>query len=229
MKKLLALLLTLALSLTAVCALAEETVTALGSSNVSLTPDLATFTVGVTTQDASVTSAQAANAKTMQSVLDALYALNVAESDVRTENYGVNALYGYSNGKIGDQQYLKGYEVSNGVTVTVRDIAQLGSLLDATVAAGANQTYGLSFQSTQNAAAYDQALQAATKEALRKAELIAQATGKTVADVLSLTEQNGGSAFYTANTTYDIAAASTPIEVGTLTVTATVEAVVSVE
>ena len=77
---------------------------------------------------------------------------------------------------------VTGYEVSNTVTVVVRDLAQLPSLLDAAVEAGANNVYSLGFQSSQQAAAYDQALKAAAQDALRKASLIAQAIGKEAGD-----------------------------------------------
>ena len=86
MKKLLGILLVLALVLVSVPALAEgDTVTAIGSGSVTLVPDMATFSVGITTQDALITTAQSANAAAMQAVIDALVALEVAREDIQTE------------------------------------------------------------------------------------------------------------------------------------------------
>ena len=238
MKKMLALILTLSL-FACLCtqpALAESaregasTVTALGTATVTLKPDKATFSVGVSAEDAQVTVAQTANAAVMQKLLDSLKALGVADDDLQTDNYSVSPLYDYQSGKLGDQQILKGYTVSNTVTVTVRQLDQLSQLLDASVAAGANQMYGVTFQSTQNDAAYDQALAAATKDAVRKAGLMATALGRTAGSVLSAEEVTDSYSVYSSakSVAYDVAVA-TPIEVGTLSVTTSVRVVVAVE
>ena len=71
MKKLLGLILALALCAISVSALADDnTVTAIGTGTVTLVPDMATFSVGINTQDALVSTAQAANTAAMQAVLD---------------------------------------------------------------------------------------------------------------------------------------------------------------
>jgi uncharacterized protein YggE len=156
----------LMLALTLVCCLAAaparadaRTVTAEGSATVTVAPDSATFSAGVTTQDVLVTAAQSANADAMQAVLAALKAQGVAEEDLQTYNYSVNPVYDYSSDSY--DPTIKGYSVTNTVQVTVRDLTSLPTLLDAAVAAGANETYGIDFQSTQSSAAYDQALKAA--------------------------------------------------------------------
>lgn len=170
MKTVLAILMVLMLSLTSLTALAEEdaTVTALGSATVTLTPDMASFTVGVTTQDAQVKTAQEANAAAMNGVIDTIKAQGVAPEDIQTQNYSVNPVYDYQTGKLGDQQSLVGYTVSNTVTITVRALDTLPALMDAAITAGANQLYGVSFASSQTDAAMDQAMTAATQDALRR-------------------------------------------------------------
>lgn len=227
MKKTVALLLALLLvCLLALPALAEgddATVTAVGTASVTVTPDRATFTAGVTTQDAQVKTAQALNAAAMTKLLDAFKALGVAAEDLQTQNYTVNPVYEYDSATSSGQQTLTGYMVSNSVVVTVRDLARLPELLDAAVTAGANQTYGIGFESSQTAAAYDQALAAAAQDALRKAKLLAQAAGREAGDVLTLAEANDVYLSYSANKAmaYDVAG-GTPIEAGTLTVSANV-------
>lgn len=236
-KKIVALSLALALLVFAVPALGEsadssdmDTVTAVGTATITLTPDMATFTVGVSTQDQWLAAARKQNAELMQKVLDSLKAAGVDAKDLQTENYSVNPVYDYQNGKFGQLQTLSGYSVSNNVSVTVRKLDQLPDLLDAAVAAGANQTYGVNFQSSQNTAAYDQALAAAAQDALRKAKLMAEAMGRTVGKVISLSEANDVYVSYASSKTfaYD-AAAATPIEAGTLTVSANVRAVVEMQ
>ena len=233
-RKLWILTLALALCLPAAAVLAEadaaNTVTALGTATVTVQPDAATLTIGVTTQDTLVTAAQAANATAMQGILQALRDGGVADADLQTQNYSVNPLYDYQNGKFSNAQTVSGYEVSNNVQVTVRTLDQLPTLLDAAMAAGANQSYGITFISDKSADAYDQAMAAAAADAVRKAKLLAAASGRTPGQVQSLTEATDAYIPFSTGkaVTYD-AMDSTPIENGTLTVTANVRAVLALE
>lgn len=228
MKKLLASLLILLVAAFALPALAEDsaTITATGTATVTLAPDMATFTVGVSTQNTSVADAQSENAQTMQAVLARLKELGITDEDLQTSDYSINPQYDYSS----DTPVLAGYSVSNMVTITVRDLTQLSTLLDESIAAGANQTYGVTFASSHSDDAYDQALAAAAQNALRKAEVMAQSLGQETGKLLAISE-NQDSYYGLANSrlySYD-SASSTPIQSGTLSVTATVTAVVALQ
>ena len=227
MKKLLCLLLILTLSLFAASALAEgNTVSAIGTATVTLEPDMATFSVGITTQDALVATAQAANTTAMQAVLDALTALGISQEDVQTDNYSVYPVYNYDS----STPTVTGYEVSNTVTVIVRSIGQLPSLLDAAVEAGANNVYSLGFQSSEQAAAYDQALKAAAQDAQRKAAMMAQAIGREAGVTQSLAEVSNTGSIYDGGRAYAMELSSSiPIETGRITVSAEVLAVVELK
>ena len=230
MKKTMGLVLILALLVLSSAALADgDTVTAVGTGTVSLVPDMATFTVGITSQDALVATAQAANAEALQAVLDALVSLGVSSDDLQTDNYSVYPVFDYS----ASSPALTGYEISNTVTVIVRDAAQLlslPSLLDAAVEAGANNVYGLTFQSSEQAAAYDQALKAAAQDALRKAALMAQAIGREAGNTLSLTETSRTGDSYYGIRAYSLDSSyAPPIESGMLSVTAEVQALVEMK
>ena len=227
MKKLLCLVLILTLCLFAASALAENaTVSAVGSATITLEPDMASFSVGITTQDALVTTAQAANTAAMQAVLDSLTALGISKEDVQTDNYSVYPVYNYET----STPTVTGYEVSNTVTVIVRNIGQLPSLLDAAVEAGANNVYSLSFQSSEQASAYDQALKAAAQDAQRKAAMMAQAIGREAGATQSLEEISVSGNTYTAVRSYAMELSSTlPIETGSITVSAEVMAVVEMQ
>lgn len=229
MKKLLVLLAVLifcAVSVSA-SALAEGgTVTAVGSGSVTLVPDMATFSIGITTQDVLITTAQNANATAMQAVIDALTALGVAREDIQTEYYSVYPMYDYSD----STPVVTSHEVSNTVTVIVRALDTVPSLLDAAVEAGANNIYSLNFQSSEWNAAYDQALKAAVQDAQRKAALIAQAVGRETGDPLSLTESTSTSAVYAKSFALALdSSMPVPIENGTITVTAEVTVVVEMK
>ncbi|MDD3213718.1 MAG: SIMPL domain-containing protein [Eubacteriales bacterium] len=231
MKKFLVLLLSISLCLTAVPALAEsaaQTVSATGTATVTIAPDMATFTAGVRTDDTQVSAALESNSTAMQAVLAALKAMGVDAQDLQTQTYSVSPNYSYSDN---GQETLTGYVVTNVVTVTVRNLDQLSALLDAAVAAGANQTYGVDLASTHQDEAYEQALQAATKNAVRKAGLIAGALGREAGDVISVTEADNSYYFSTnsRSVAYAMDSGATPIENGILSVTATVDAVVALQ
>jgi uncharacterized protein YggE len=89
---------------------------------------------------------------------------------------------------------LTGYQVSNQVTVTVRDLKKLGRAVDATVGAGANQVNGISFGLADPTAAENAAREAAVKALAAKAELYARATGYRIARLVTLSEGGGYSA-----------------------------------
>ena len=227
MKKIFSLLLIATLCAVSLGAAAEaNTVTATGSATVTLIPDMATFSIGVTSQDALVTTAQTANNAAMQAIIDALALQGVAQEDMQTEWYSVYPIYDYE----GMYPTVTGYEVSNTIVVTVHDLSQIPYLLDAAIEAGANNVYSLSFASSQQLSAYEQALKAAAQDALRKAALIAQAIGRETGDPISLTENGNTSVYYTETSKYSLdSSIATPIENGTVSVTAEVVAVVELK
>lgn len=227
MKKILCMVLILVFALVSASALADtSTVSALGTATVNLVPDIASFSAGITTQDALVSTAQAANSAAMQAVLDALTSLGVSTDDLQTDSYSVYPVYNYET----DTPAVTGYEVSNTVTVVVRDITKLPSLLDAAVEAGANNVYSLGFQSSENASAYDQALKAASQDALRKAAMMAEAIGREAGTTLSMEELSSATPYYSTAHAYDMLSSSyAPIETGSITVSAQVEATVELK
>lgn len=194
-------------------------ITVNGSASVRLAPDYATLSLGVETKDKAAGEAIRQNAAAMDALIAALKAAGVAEGDLATASFSLNpydenSYYG-SGGKIG-------YMVSNTLTVTVRDLDAVGSLIDTAVAAGANQVYGLSFQSDHSAEAEQQALKAAIANATSRAALMAEAAGSKLGKLLTMNE-NGSS--YPATYAYDLeakAAAATPIVAGELDVGASV-------
>ena len=102
--------------------------------------------------------------------------------------------------------------------------------LDAAVAAGANQSYGLTFLGSGESAAYDEALQAATKEALRKAGLLAEAAGRKAGAALEIVEDSAGYAFGARNADlFASGGTAAVIENGVLTATASVTVTAALE
>lgn len=190
MKKLLSLILTLAMLLP-VFAQAEHaaapgaTITVSGNATVTLKADYAQVTVGVSTKAPTVEEASQKNTAAIHAVIAALTEAGVLEEDIATSNYSVNAEYDYSS--MGGQR-LTGYNVSNQLNVTIRDMEHIGATLDKATAAGANTIYNIQFLSTKADAAMDEATAYAVQDAMRRAQLLADAAGLHLGSIVSITD-----------------------------------------
>lgn len=151
-------------------------------------PDKAAISLAVVTEAPTAQAALAANATQMTKVMAALKKAAVAPKDIQTSGLNLQAQYDYVEN---NPPRLRGYQASNQVSVTVRDLARLGAVVDAAVASGVNQVAGISFGVSDPSAAEDAARQAAVKSLTAKSQLYAAATGYKVARLVSLSE-NGG-------------------------------------
>lgn len=148
-------------------------------------PDMATITLGVMTEAGTAAEAMQANARRMDGVVAALRKAGIAEKDIQTSNLSLSPQYRYQEN---EPPRLVGYQASNQVTITVRDLKRLGQAVDATVSAGANQVHGISFGLDDPTAAQNAAREDAVRKLGAKAELYAKATGHRIARLVSLSE-----------------------------------------
>lgn len=151
-------------------------------------PDMATITLGVQTDAPTAADALKANGARMNQVMAALKKAGVAERDIQTSNLNLNAQYAYEQNQ---PPRLTGYQASNQVTITVRDLAKLGGTVDATVNAGANTVNGISFGLANPQIAEDAARLEAVKALQAKAELYGRATGYKTVRLVNLSEGGG--------------------------------------
>ncbi|MDR7230068.1 uncharacterized protein YggE [Caulobacter sp. BE264] len=151
-------------------------------------PDMATITLGVQTDAATAAEALKANGARMNQVMAALKKAGIAERDIQTSNLSLNAQYAYEQNQ---PPKLTGYQASNQVTITVRDLAKLGAAVDATVSAGANTVNGISFGLSNPQAAEDAARLEAVKALEAKAALYGRATGYKTVRLVNLSEGGG--------------------------------------
>ena len=151
-------------------------------------PDVATISAGVVTQAADANAAMRANADQMAKVMAAIKAAGIAERDIQTAGISVHPQYRYAENQ---PPTITGYQASNTVNLKVRDIGDLGGVLDALVASGANQVNGPSFEIDEPEAAYDEARLAALEKAKARAETYAKAMGMRVRRVVSISEGGG--------------------------------------
>ncbi|GIX48172.1 MAG: SIMPL domain-containing protein [Candidatus Tectimicrobiota bacterium] len=162
-----------------------RTLTVTGTGRVSVRPDMAQVSAGVVSHGATAAAALADNSRLMRQILEGLAAFGIPEADVQTSQVAIVPQYerGPAPGR------LIGYQVSNQVSITVRELERLGELLDRLVRLGANRLQGVQFAVSNPQSLLDRARAAAVREARRKAELISQAAGVTLGQVLSIEEQ----------------------------------------
>lgn len=166
-----------------------------GRGEVRATPDMATINSGVTTQGATAREALDANTAAMAELIEALKDAGIEARDIQTSGFSVNPNYVYSDAR-DEQGYslppkVQGYQVFNTVNVVVRDLGELGAILDKSVTIGANTINGVSFSVADPAELYNEARQAAFADARTKAELYATAAGATLGELESISEMQG--------------------------------------
>jgi hypothetical protein len=201
-----------------------------GDSIVQAQPDTAILTVSVVTQARRALEAQQDNANKSEAVVRALKSAAGAGAEIKTSGYNLQPQRIY---KEGQPPTITGYEARNSVTVTIADLTKVGSVIDAAAQAGANDVAGISFTLKKDRPAHDQALAEATREAVNKAQVIAQAVGGKVVRIVEVQEEG----FERPRPVYQaeyglragVAAAPTPIEVGTLDITSRVQLVAEID
>jgi uncharacterized protein YggE len=200
---------------------APGTLSVLGTGSVTTTPDTARLSAGMTTQGSTASEAMDANAKAMAKVIQALKDAGVASKDLQTEFVSVNPRYD-DNG-----QAIVGYSASNSVSAIVRGLSDVGDVIDAAVAAGANNVSGPSLARDDQDKLYRDALEDAVADARQKATALANAAGVSLGKIRSLSEspQSVGPVMFDALAAKE---SSTPIEPGTAEITASVGVVFAI-
>lgn len=158
-----------------------------GEGTVAAEPDMATVTVGVTTQEREAADALAANNLAMAALVDVLDGFDIAERDRRSSGFTINPRYERRDNGSGPLS-ITAYVVSNQMTIRYRDIDRVGQLLDAVVKSGGNSIGSLSFGNTDEAKLRDQARQLAVENAGHRASLYAGAAGGKVGRIVSISE-----------------------------------------
>ncbi len=151
-------------------------------------PDMASVSLGVVTEGATAAAAMADNARRMTALTQALRRAGVAERDIQTSNLSVNPQYAYVEN---EQPRLTGYQANNNVNARVRNLANVGRVIDAAVAAGGNTVNGISFSHADSNAQLDVARRDAAAAARRRADLYAQAFGLRVHRIVAISEGGG--------------------------------------
>jgi uncharacterized protein YggE len=198
-----------------------------GEGETRVTPDRATVFVGVQTRALTASAAGAENARRQKAILDTLKAMGIPPDQLATQNYSVSPEMRYDPTGVASPKVV-GYVVSNTVRVELKKMDQVGSVIDAALAKGANQIGGVQFGVSTVADARRIAISAAVRDARADAEAMAAAAGGSVGQLLELSSSTPPYRPRMSDIAMKVegmARAQTPIEPGEQVITATVSAV----
>ncbi len=156
------------------------------TESVKARPDIAMVSAGVTTQAPTAVEAMRGNAAAMDAVIARIKALGIAPDDIQTTGINLGAQFDYD--QVRQRQVFRGYQASNRVSVTLRKVPDTGRVLDALVAAGANDISGPNFSIDDDTAPRAQARKAAMDKARRQAEDYARWAGYSGVRLLQVSE-----------------------------------------
>ncbi len=164
-------------------------ITVTGIGTVEAVPDIATLMIGVTTQGDTAAAAMAANSASVEAVIARLTAAGIEARDMQTSNLSLNPNWtGYDS----SVPTISGYVATNLLTIRVRKLDALGTVLDAAITDGANTLNGLTFDLAEPEPARNEARKEAVADARAKAELLAVAAGVTLGRIISISEVSVG-------------------------------------
>jgi len=194
-----------------------------GDARVTAKPDRVQIDIGVTTRAAQSQDAAAQNARQVEAVLAAVRKAAGSTAVLKTISYSLNPNYQYH--PKGGEPTIDGYTALNVVQVTLDELGKIGAVIDAATESGANHVQGIQFTLRDQDTVRAEALREAALRARAEAEVLAAALGLKVLRVLTVEESSPRFVpmrVYGGARAMATAAAPTPVEAGTLDVTADV-------
>ena len=188
-----------------------------GSGEVYIEPDIATINIGLETKNTDASVAQVENNEIMQKITQAMKDLNVDEKDIQTVNYNIYRSYDYNDENKEDQ-----FIVNNSFKIIVRDLENIGLVVDKAVELGANQVNNIQFSVIDQNKAYKEALDLAIAEAEDKAQRLASNIDEKIESVISISENSNNYPVFADMGFVRAESSMAPIETGQLTIRANV-------
>jgi uncharacterized protein YggE len=206
-------------------ALAEQAqITVIGQGRITVVPDMANVTLGVTSQGATASDALTQNSEITNGVIVALKNAQIDRKDIQTNNLNLQPIWNNRQNN-GEAPKIEGYRASNNLSVRVQQLDKLGEVLDVVTKTGANNFNGLKFDLKDRKSVMDQARVGAIQDARAKATLYAKAAGVSLGDVIEISEILAQSAPQNVRMAEAMSASAVPVSEGTLDVTASVKVV----
>ncbi len=163
----------------------QDFFTVTGEGKVTVVPDTAIFSVGITTSSPSIQTAQSQSNAVINKIAKQLKDLGVKDKDIQTVNYSIYPQYNYQqNNKI------SGYQINISLSVTVRQLDKINQAIDLATQSGANTMGGIQLivDDTKQKELLQQAREIAVKDAKSKAESLASAAGMTLGKIVNIQE-----------------------------------------
>ncbi|MFV0491626.1 MAG: SIMPL domain-containing protein [Pseudorhodobacter sp.] len=192
-----------------------------GQGKVEAPPDMATLSLGVQSEAATAAEAMAANSEQLGTVLANLRSAGVEDRDLQTSGLSLNP--NWTRPREGQSPAIAGYRASNMLSVRVRNLDNLGTLIDAALADGANTLNGISFGVSDPEPLQQEARRRAVADARAQAELLTEAAGVELREVRRISA--GGGSFQPEPPMFRSGAAmemAVPVAEGEISVTASV-------
>lgn len=161
-----------------------DTISVTGQEEVKVTPDMAQIRYSIYTQEDTAALCQEINSKDLSAAIETLKGLGIKEESIQTSSYGLSPIQNWRS----DTQEVTGYEMTTDLTVTDIPIDQVGEIISQSVASGVNNIDSVSYFSSNYDACYQDALKGAIAIAQKKAEAIAEASGKSLGSLVHVEE-----------------------------------------
>ena len=162
-----------------------------GTAELKVTPDKALIQLGVERQSATAKNAKAAVATASRKILAELKGLGIEDKDIQTAYLYLQPMIDYRKGL-----RITNFTAEQSLSVTLRDLSKLDSVMDAVISAGANHIEGIEYQSSDLRKYKDQARDEGAKTAREKAEALAKALGNQIGKTYSIEEEPQREGYY---------------------------------
>ncbi|MGU3574424.1 SIMPL domain-containing protein [Brucellaceae bacterium C25G] len=164
-------------------------ITVTGEGEMNVAPDMALLNLSVLREAETARDALTQNNEAMDKVLSAMKEAGVEPRDLQTGGFNIQPRYIYPDDKNGlTQPKISGYSVSNSLSVRVRDLSKLGTILDTSVTLGVNQGGDVTFVNDNPSATITEARKRAVADAIAKAKTLTDAAGVGLGEVLEINE-----------------------------------------
>ncbi|MFC2016955.1 SIMPL domain-containing protein [Chloroflexota bacterium] len=204
----------------------QEGVWVTGQGKATAVPDIATLSLGIEAQEASVAEAQTEATEAMNKVKDALIDNDVAEKDIQTQRFSIRQVTEWD--RVKEEEVAVGYRVTNMVTAKIRDIDKADTIIAAVANAGGDLTRidNIAFSVDDPSAYYDEARQKAMADAEAKAKHLAELAGVTLGKPTYISESIYMPSPIYPRAVYEetaVAAGAPPISPGEMEISLTVQ------
>lgn len=199
-------------------------VTVNGMGEVRVQPDIAYVTIGYTNQHTDSRTAQSQNNAQVERIIEVIKSLGIADNDIQTTQFNIFPHYDHTS-----NNRITGYNVTNMLRITVRNLEQAGELVDMAVNAGANAGGDIQFSIADPSPHYERAMDLAIQNAISKANAIGNSLQVSISSPREVTELGGNFVPVLHESTrlisHDAAAAGMPVQAGVLSVRADIQVV----